>query len=168
MLRILPIIVLLGLAITSPRAIAGEARPTVVPMRDGVELKSTVWVPGDGAYPVVLTRGYSPTGLGNTAPQWNQHGYAFVSQQTRGNGGEDGSRFLPDDIDGYDCIQWIAEQPWCNGKVAMWGGSYWGITQWRAAVSQPPALKAIIPGYSSSADRDWVNGYWRRGALGPS
>ena len=136
-----------------------------VPMRDGVELKTTVWVPRDGAYPVVLTRGYSPTGLGGAAPEWNRHGYVFVSQQTRGNGGEHGNRFFPDDKDGHDCIAWIAKQPWCNGKVAMWGGSYWGVTQWRAVVAQPPALKAIVPGYTSSAFRDWVNGYWNRGAL---
>jgi hypothetical protein len=88
-----------------------------------------------------------------------------VGQQTRGNGGEDGSRFFPDDKDGYDCIRWIADQPWCNGKVAMWGGSFWGVTQWRAAVVQPPALKAIVPGYTSHAYCGWVNGYWNRGAL---
>jgi putative CocE/NonD family hydrolase len=150
---------------TSSPAMAVDSRQVIVAMRDGVKLKTTVWIPGEGAYPVVLTRGYSPTGLGGAAPAWNRKGYAFVSQQTRGNGGEDGSRFFPDDNDGYDCIQWIADQPWCNGKVAMWGGSYWGITQWRAAVAQPPALKAIVPGYTSSADRNWVNGYWNRGAL---
>ena len=137
----------------------------MVEMRDGVKLKTTVWLPGEGSYPVVLTRGYSASGLGGAAPKWNQRGYAFVSQQTRGNGGDDGSRFFPDDEDGYDCIQWIAEQPWCNGKVAMWGGSYWGITQWRAAVAQPPALKAIIPGYCSAAYCNWSNGYWNRGVL---
>ena len=142
-----------------------DSRQVMVSMRDGVRLKTTAWVPGEGVYPVVLTRGYSPTGLSGAAPTWNRSGYVFVSQQTRGNGGEDGSRFFPDDLDGYDCIQWIADQPWCNGMVAMWGGSYWGITQWRAAMAQPPALKAIIPGYTSAAHRNWVNGYWNRGAL---
>ena len=44
-------------------------------------------------------RGYSPTGLGGAAPAWNRKGYAFVSQQTRGNGGDDGSRFFPDEVD---------------------------------------------------------------------
>jgi putative CocE/NonD family hydrolase len=149
----------------SSPAVAADAKRMMVAMRDGVKLKTTVWLPGEGTYPVVLTRGYSPTGLGGAAPAWNRKGYGFVSQQTRGNGGEDGSRFFPDDKDGYDCIRWIAEQPWCDGKVAMWGGSYWGITQWRAAIAQPPALKAIIPGYTSSAHRDWVNGYWNRGVL---
>ena len=92
-------------------AVAVDARHMMVTMRDRVKLKTTVWLPGDGAYPVVLTRGYSPTGLGGTAPAWNLKGYAFVSQQTRGNGGEDGSRFFPDAKDGYDCIQWIADRP---------------------------------------------------------
>lgn len=136
-----------------------------VEMRDGVKLETTVWRPGDGVYPVVLARGYSANGLSGASSRWNENGYCFVSQQTRGNGGEDGSRFFVDDQDGYDCIQWIAQQPWCNGKVAMWGGSYWGITQWRAAVAQPPALKAIIPGYNSVAYCGWENGYWRRGVL---
>lgn len=142
-----------------------EVSQIEVEMRDGVKLKTTIWRPGDDAYPVVLTRGYSPRGLSGASSRWNDEGYCFVSQQTRGNGGEDGSRFFADDQDGYDCIEWIARQPWCNGKVAMWGGSYWGMTQWRAALAQPPALKAIVPGYNSIAYCAWENGYWKRGVL---
>ncbi len=166
MARLLIFIVAAGYpCMQMPSSVTAAATQVTVEMRDGVQLKTTVWLPGKGKYPVVLTRGYSSRGLGGAAPKWNQKGYVFVSQQTRGNGGDDGSRFFPDDKDGYDCIQWIADQPWCNGKVAMWGGSYWGITQWRAAVAQPPALKAIIPGYSSAAYCNWSNGYWNRGAL---
>lgn len=134
-----------------------------VPMRDGAKLRTTIWLPGTGAYPAVLTRGYKPDGLGGFASFWTKNGYAFVSQQCRGEGGDDGSRFFPDDKDGYDCIQWIASQPWCNGKVAMWGGSYWGATQWRAAVAQPPALKAIVP---ACIDAElWKTAYRRNGAI---
>lgn len=32
--------------------------------------------------------------------------------------------------DGYDCIEWIAQQPWCNSKVTMAGNSWLGTTQW--------------------------------------
>ncbi len=123
MMRLMISIVIAGfhcMMLTLPVMAAG--RQVKVEMRDGVTLSTTVWVPGNGKYPVVLTRGYSASGLGGSAPKWNQKGYAFVSQQTRGNGGDDGSRFFPDDKDGYDCVQWIADQPWCNGKVAMWGG----------------------------------------------
>lgn len=166
MTRLLLLIVVAAVS-CQPRALRAEQTEFAVEveMRDGVKLKTTVWRPGEQSYPVVLTRGYSPRGLGSSAGRWNESGYVFVSQQTRGNGGEDGSRFLQDDQDGYDCIQWIAQQPWCDGQVAMWGGSYWGITQWHAALAQPPALKAIIPGYNSAAYCGWENGYWRGGVL---
>jgi len=105
-------------------------------MRDGIKLPTIIALPGSGSYPVVLNRGYTASGLSSHAGRFNKAGYAFVSQQCRGGGGSDGTRFFPDDKDGYDAIEWIGRQPWCNGKVAMWGGSYWGATQWRAAVAQ--------------------------------
>ena len=157
-------VLLFGVALTASACPGAAAQQRVrVAMRDGVKLETTLWIPGKGSYPVVLTRGYSPGGLGGNASRFNRAGYAFVSQQCRGNGGNDGTRFFPDDKDGFDCIGWISKQPWCNGKVAMWGGSYWGATQWRAAVAQPPALKAIIPGF---IDADyWKSAYWGSGAL---
>ncbi len=152
-------------ALCMATALVGQAAPedVLMPMRDGVALRTKVWKPGDGAYPVVLTRGYSQGGLGNYADRFGEAGYALVSQQCRGNGGSDGTRFFPDDKDGFDCVQWIAAQDWCDGNVAMWGGSYWGATQWRAAVAQPPNLKAIVPGFIS-ADM-WMSGYRKNGAM---
>jgi putative CocE/NonD family hydrolase len=132
-------------------------------MRDGVKLQTIVSLPADGSYPTVLVRGYSPGGLSNHARRFNKAGYAFVSQQCRGQGGSDGTRFFPDDKDGYDTIEWIGRQPWSNGKVAMWGGSYWAATQWRAAVASPLSLKAIVPGYID-ADH-WKYGYRSHGAI---
>lgn len=140
-----------------------KAETMAVPMRDGVKLRTIISLPGSGSYPSVLTRGYSAGGLSNHARRFNKAGYAFVSQQCRGGGGSDGTRFFPDDKDGYDTIEWISKQPWSNGKVAMWGGSYWGATQWRAAVAQPPSLKAIVPGYID-ADH-WKYGYRSYGAI---
>jgi hypothetical protein len=135
-----------------------------VAMRDGVKLPTKIWKPATGSYPVVLARGYSVGGLGNRhAERFVKAGYVFVGQQCRGNGGADGSRFFPDDKDGYDCIEWISKQPWCNGKVAMWGGSYWGLTQWRAAVAEHPNLKAIIPGFADA--EHWKYGYRNQGAI---
>jgi putative CocE/NonD family hydrolase len=132
-------------------------------MRDGVKLQTIVSLPADGSYPTVLVRGYSPGGLSNHAKRFNKAGYAFVSQQCRGQGGSDGTRFFPDDKDGYDTIEWIGRQPWSNGKVVMWGGSYWAATQWRAAVASPLSLKAIVPGYID-ADH-WKYGYRSHGAI---
>jgi putative CocE/NonD family hydrolase len=50
--------------------------------------------------------------------------------------------------DSYDLIEWFAEQPWCDGSVGMFGGSYQGMTQLMVAAMAPPHLKAIIPGFS--------------------
>ena len=64
-----------------------------------------------------------------------------------------GKRFSPDEInpyedeanDVYDAIDWISKQKWCNGKTAMYGGSYNGFTQWAACKKMHPALKTIVP-----------------------
>lgn len=45
----------------------------------------------------------------------------------------------------YDAIDWISKQPWCDGRIAMLGGSYTGYSQWAAARSLHPALKTIVP-----------------------
>jgi len=159
--RALTLVVLVAVLVTSN--IANGTRTTMVSMRDGIKLRTIISLPGSGSYPTVLTRGYSAGGLSNHAGRFNKAGYAMVTQQCRGNGGSDGTRFFPDDKDGYDTIEWISKQPWSNGKVAMWGGSYWAATQWRAVVAGPPNLKAIVPGYID-ADH-WKYGYRSHGAI---
>src|SRR5258707_1245730 len=47
--------------------------------------------------------------------------------------------------DGVDTVKWAASLPYSDGQVGMYGISYFGFTQWAAAVHQPPALKAMIP-----------------------
>jgi putative CocE/NonD family hydrolase len=169
-LLLLPHCSMFGLLLLCGQDVRGQAmaQPSpfdvAVPMRDGVELPTRIWKPGNGSYPVVLSRGYGIGGLGEAvAKRFIEAGYAYVGQQCRGKGGAEGDRFLPDDKDGYDCVEWIAAQPWCDGNVAMWGGSYYGMTCWRAAVAQPPSLKAIIPGFM---DPDvWKAGYRSDGAI---
>ncbi|MHC4579850.1 MAG: CocE/NonD family hydrolase [Planctomycetota bacterium] len=154
----------LGVALITVRKGLMGAQDVMVPMSDGTELPTKIWKPRSGSYPAVLTRGYRAGGLGRRhAGRFTDAGYIFVDQQCRGNGGSDGGRFFPDDRDGYDCIEWISKQPWCDGKIAMWGGSYWGITQWRAAVAQHPNLKAIVPGFTDASY--WKNGYRSHGAI---
>jgi putative CocE/NonD family hydrolase len=83
-----------------------------------------------------------------------EKGYAVVVQDVRGRHDSDG-RFEPfrqEGPDGYDTLNWIAEQPWSNGKVGMMGGSYLGIVQWRAAATNNPHLKAIFPVVSGGDD----------------
>ncbi|HIE95142.1 MAG TPA: CocE/NonD family hydrolase, partial [Acidobacteria bacterium] len=92
-----------------------------------------------------------------------RRGYAVVIQDVRGRFASEGE-FYPfrDDgadvlRDGYDTVEWMAGQPWCDGNVGMFGGSYSGATQYRAALSRPPHLKALFV-RESSADyyREWV------------
>src|SRR5262249_19921415 len=60
------------------------------------------------------------------------HGYVFALVDVRGRGNSGGSfePFANDARDGYNIVEWLAQQTWCNGKVAMWGGSYAGFDQW--------------------------------------
>ncbi len=74
-------------------------------------------------------------------------GYVGVMAYTRGKRFSK-SEIYPYETDGkdaYDVIDWISRQPWCNGKVGMYGGSYNGFTQWAAAKNLHPALKTIVP-----------------------
>jgi putative CocE/NonD family hydrolase len=71
----------------------------------------------------------------------------FVLVDVRGRGSSEG-RFTPFDQeanDGYDIVEWLAKQPFCDGKVTMWGGSYAGYDQWATAKKFPPHLKTIVP-----------------------
>lgn len=78
-----------------------------------------------------------------------RHGYVFGSVGVRGSGASFGrfeGLFSPAETeDAVELCAWFAAQPWCDGNVGMWGGSYLGITQYMAASKAPPALKAIFP-----------------------
>ena len=161
---LLPVWVLLGTAagpVLAGEPIDGAVRPPElevrVAMRDGAKLQTYVNLPaGEGPFPTVLVRTPYLLSIG---PRHNpvmdaylEAGYAVVWQLARGIGDNDGRyRFIADDRnDGYDCIEWIAEQPWSDGNVGMDHGSYNAMTQLQAASTVPPALKAIIPFVPSS------------------
>ena len=141
-----------------------------VRMRDGVEVRTRFRTPpGDGPWPVVFKKSYG-SNMGGTSAYLGA-GYAVVAQGSRR--GEDphgisgDTRFFADDVDGYDTIEWIARQPWCDGNVAMVGASYGGATQWLIAgngdPAPPPHLKAIIP---SAINPDlWERTYRAHGAM---
>jgi len=120
-----------------------------VKMRDGVTLVAEVVRPdAEGKFPTILSRTpYGRDGMAMVGEWWARRGYVVVSQDCRGRGDSEGD-WVPFELerkDGYDTVQWIAAQPWSDGKVGMIGGSYGGMVQWAAAVEQPPALKCIIP-----------------------
>ena len=80
---------------------------------------------------------------------WVQYGYAIVNADPRGIFASEGDiQYFgtTDAHDGYDCIEWIAAQDWCTGKVGMSGTHWYGIEQWFIAAACPPHLAAIAPG----------------------
>jgi len=128
-----------------------------VPMRDGVRLSANVFRPeGPGRYPAILVR--TPYGKGHDiSPNYLpfvEHGYAVVVQDVRGRYASEGI-FRPleqEPADGDDTLNWIARQPWSDGKIGMLGGSYLGIVQWKVAALNNPHLKAIFPVVSGCDD----------------
>ena len=141
------------------------------PMRDGIHLATEVYLPaGDGPFPVILQRTpynrRSPVAGSDcdaaSGQYFAERGYVLLNQDTRGRYRSEGE-FDPlrqEAADGYDAVEWAAVQPWSNGKVGMIGGSYVGLTQWQAAVEQPPHLVAIAPHYSSS---NYLDGWTYQG-----
>ncbi|MBJ7601004.1 MAG: X-Pro dipeptidyl-peptidase [Candidatus Nephthysia bennettiae] len=123
------------------------------PMRDGVVLRSNVYRPaGAGRWPILLTRlPYGkdlPLGSSVIDPvQAARHGYVVIVQDTRGRFSSEGDWYpLRNEAeDGHDTVQWAASLPYSDGQVGMYGASYFGFTQWSAALTAPPALKAIVP-----------------------
>ena len=79
---------------------------------------------------------------------WCSKGYAIVNYDIRGIGNSEGDAYAwssQEGRDGYDLIEWIAGQSWCNGKVGLAGNSALAMCQWRIAAEQPPHLAAIAP-----------------------
>jgi uncharacterized protein len=128
-----------------------------VPMRDGVRLYANIFLPGEHVrVPALLERtpyGKSAT-LNANYEFFAEHGYAVVLEDVRGRYESEGN-FDPlhqEVADGDDTLNWIARQPWSNGRIGMVGGSYRGIVQWKAAISGNPHLKAIVPVVSGDDD----------------
>ncbi|MDQ6921859.1 MAG: CocE/NonD family hydrolase [Candidatus Dormibacteraeota bacterium] len=123
------------------------------PMRDGVVLRSNVYRPaGEGRWPVLLTRlPYGkdlPLGTSVLEPvQAARRGYVVIVQDTRGRFSSEGDWYpiRNEAEDGHDTVQWAASLPYSDGQVGMYGASYFGFTQWSAALTAPPALKAMVP-----------------------
>ncbi|MBM3943899.1 MAG: CocE/NonD family hydrolase [SAR202 cluster bacterium] len=143
-----------------------------VPMRDGTRLYADVFRPvGTGKHPVLLQRTpYDRTDASMRmffldSIRAARQGYAVVIQDVRGRYASEGEfhTFINEMNDGYDTIEWAAKQPWSDGQVGMFGGSYVGATQWLAASSAPPSLKGIAPVVTAS---DYHEGWtYQGGAL---
>jgi putative CocE/NonD family hydrolase len=123
-----------------------------VRMRDKIKLAINIYRPkAKGKFPVILVRTpYQKEMAELQARAFARRGYACAVQDCRGRFGSEGiwEPFINEPRDGYDTVEWLAGQPWSNGKVGMIGGSYVGWVQWWAARERPPHLVTIIPNVS--------------------
>jgi hypothetical protein len=117
-------------------------------MRDGIKLAANIYLPeGKGPWPVLLTRTpYNKNTADRLAPSITKRGYVLVSQDVRGRNASEGVNvpFETDMPDGYDTVEWVATQPFCTGKVGIFGTSAPGITSNLAAAAAPPHLTAAF------------------------
>src|SRR5512140_651619 len=129
-----------------------------VPMqtRDGCILRADIYRPDDDErHPAILFRTpYDKRTSGNSdylnVVQAAHAGYAVVLQDVRGRFASEGewrreSMFTVEGLDGYDTVEWMASQRWCDGNVGSAGGSYLACLQWTTAMESPPHLKAMAP-----------------------
>jgi putative CocE/NonD family hydrolase len=122
-----------------------------IPMRDGVELSADIYRPAaDGKFPVLLLR----TPYSNNTPVaidqskfFAERGYVAVQEDVRGRYDSDGKfyAFRNESNDGFDTDEWLGVQPWSNGKIGTFGGSYVGYTQMTQAVRASRYLTAMSP-----------------------
>jgi putative CocE/NonD family hydrolase len=137
-------------------------------MRGGVTLRANVYRPGGpGPWPTLLARTPYGKDLAQVVSwldpvQAARRGFMVVIQDTRGRFASEGQwdPFRFERHDGYDTVEWAARLPGSNGRVGMYGGSYWGNSQWLAAIEQPPSLAAISPAVTWS---DPMDGLFARG-----
>ncbi|MFN0170957.1 MAG: CocE/NonD family hydrolase [Bryobacteraceae bacterium] len=188
--RLLPVLAI-SLASTTMLEAVSEAKYKVrfdnkvrVRMRDGVEIAAVVARPdAEGKFPAIMS--YTPyrrvvhQRSTHLEREYNHHihgtsyfaerGYVVVYYDVRGTGNSGGSSqdIYSDDErrDAHDMVEWIAAQPWCTGKVGMWGMSYGGVVQWQVGVQQPPHLATLVVG--SSNDDVYLDWTWPGGSLRP-
>ena len=128
-----------------------------IPMSDGVKLAARAWIPEDAEKnPVPALLEYIPyrrrdgtrDGDDQTHPWLAAHGYACIRLDIRGTGDSEGvilDEYLKQEQDdAVEAIAWLAAQPWCSGKVGMFGISWGGFNSLQVAARRPPALKAIV------------------------
>ncbi|HSW58996.1 MAG TPA: CocE/NonD family hydrolase [Dehalococcoidales bacterium] len=140
-------------------------RDVVMEMRDGIKLRADIYRPADRRkHPAILIR----TPYNKVCNAWHHNsflhfidatstGYVVVIQDVRGRFASEGQWsgsdiFQHEGEDGYDSVEWIAAQPWCDGNVGMAGISALAGLQWMTAMENPPHLKAIAPGCGGLAN----------------
>jgi len=142
-------------------------------MSDGSRLATMIFLPdGDGPWPTVLVRTpYGRFAYHGLVAGAVQAGYAAAVQDHRGRFDSEGENVAfigcgwGEHRDGYETVEWVAGQPWCNGKVATLGGSAMGITQYLLAPTAPPHLVCQVIAVATpdlSAQADYPGGMFRK------
>ncbi len=139
-----------------PRAIR-ELEHVWIPLPDGCRLSARIWLPEDAEErPVPAILEYIPYRKRDLRtpedsvnhPWYAGHGYAGVRVDIRGSGESEG--VLEDEYtrqeldDGLAILRWIAEQPWCTGRIGMLGISWGGFNGLQIAALRPPELHAVV------------------------
>jgi uncharacterized protein len=134
-----------------------------IPVRDGLLLSANLWIPvprtSGEKFPAILEM------IPYRKDDWRyqadhsrmtylaQRGYVGCRLDIRGTGSSPGialDEYMSEETeDGYDAVEWLAVQDWCDGSIGMWGISYGGFTAIQVAMLQPPHLKAIVPMYAT-------------------
>jgi putative CocE/NonD family hydrolase len=120
--------------------------------RDGVRLGADVYTATAPAPAIVIRQPYgrrtAEMGFDEVARFFARKGYACVVQDVRGKFSSGGAfdPGLHEVDDGYDTVEWVSAQHWCDGRVGLWGESYYGFTSFAAAISGHPAIACIAPG----------------------
>lgn len=171
-----------------------------VPLRDGTTIYVDIFLPKDSG-PVPVIGSWSPFGkrpgdgfdewqLMGVPPRtvskmakfesadpgyWCRHGYGIANIDPRGVGHSEGDAVFmgtQEGRDGYDFVEWCAQQPWCDGKVGLFGNSGVGMAQLRIAAQQPPHLVCIAPWeatgdlYRESMREGGIPGYYAESVIG--
>lgn len=124
-----------------------------IELRDGTILRADIYRPNDDAkHPAILFRSFNRAYGSRSLILYDlvNAGYGFVNSEIRGRGASSGEwkpehNFLVEGPDGYDSVEWIASQKWCDGNVGMFGVSHQAFFEYMAAIEQPPHLRAIAP-----------------------
>lgn len=164
-------------------AAKGRSRPyqtivekdVYVAMRDGVRIALVVYRPkAEGQFPALFAASpyqyefddvpaypLFPTRETGPVDWYVGHGYVYIHADVRGSGRSEGTyRYFDkeEQLDYYELVEWIAQQPWCTGKVGGIGQSYFAVAQWFTAALNPPHLTCIAP-YDARIDNYRDAGY---------
>lgn len=169
-------------ALAYVRAHAERENDVMMPMRDGVRLSADILFPKGRPrqdLPAVLIRKPYLTDAMISWPEHTQYlasflanGYAVVFQSERGRYFSEGtySVLVGSGNDGYDSVEWLAKQPWSNGKVGLFGCSSSAEEQWKLVGTHPPALAAAVPrssgcGIGKVGPYNEMGNFYRGGAV---